>query len=75
MKIPCEGCISLAVCKQKEQVRCQIVDDFVFLHDHDPGFEGARARGKYVAEQLFRTEDYVSLIDPINRVVILRNKS
>lgn len=73
--IPCKECISYAICKHKQQIRCQLIDDFVFLNDHDPGFEGARARGKFAAANLFGTDDYVSSIDPINRVVILRNKS
>jgi hypothetical protein len=50
MSMPCENCVTLAMCKAKDEISCVLVDDWVYLYDHDPGFRGAKARALWVKD-------------------------
>ena len=69
MNIPCRECITYAVCRQKETIDCIRVDDYAFLHDHDPGYRGARVRARAAANELFGEGNYAFSIDSINLTV------
>ena len=62
MTIPCEDCITLSICRQKEIVTCSLIDDYSFLHDYDPGHLGATNRARYVGQYLFKNKRHIKVI-------------
>ena len=73
MTIPCEECVTLAVCKHRKIISCIFIDDYSFMHDHDPGDRGATARAEYIASFLFGSKhNHSILIDRRLRTVTLR---
>ena len=51
-KIPCEECISLAICVGLHKIKCKILYSFICLTTTDSGFRGYR---EGVAEEVYST--------------------